>query len=461
MYVLFVSRLSMAHPLTMEQVMRITLCREDYTNMTDDLMGLLSGASQHDTYPSDTNTSAYFTNDTTSLYNNTAAPINSAEDDDENKIYQKIEDVLLSKVAFSICVFGVIGNILNIWILTHKGLQSSMGRMEKFAHTGLISLAVSDMMFCVLVLPLSHISVHDYYTTNPYDFKSLYNQYQNALINTFLLSSTMLTVTMAAGRYFAIVHPIRARQFIGMTCARRIISLVFVFCIVFNIPRFWKFQMTEIQCTTSGQRYYFRQDGAYKQFEVPYLATYFVIGILIPLILLAYCNIFLVKALHQSKKRITRFRQNDNQQETSQRITLTLVIIVIFYLLLLVPAELITVFREFADLIGFSISSDLFNMAVAIVNVLQSINFSFNFILYCIINTHFRNIVYNAVKCRCTAIKNYASNGRFDSDTGDSLGSSMRSTAQTSLRTVVYSSRLQNSTNNSDGNTVVNCTTQF
>ena len=452
--------------------MRITLCRQDFVNMTDDIMQLLSVASGNaaaDT-ASGTNTSGSFSSNVTGHHNNRSSSIHAGADDDgAGKIYQQIEDILLSKVAFSIAVFGVIGNMLNIWILTHKGLQTSMGRMEKFAHTGLISLAISDMMFCLLVLPLSHISVHDYQTQNPYDFKSLYNQYQNALINTFLLSSTMLTVTMAAGRYVAIVHPIRARQFIGMTCARRLISLVFFACVAFNVPRFWKFKMTEIQCVSTGEKYYFRQDGPYKDFEVVYLALYFVFGILIPLILLAYCNIFLIKALHQSKKRITRFRKNEPQQETSQRITLTLVIIIIFYLVLIVPAELITVFKEFADLIGFSISSDLFNMSVAIVNVLQSINFSFNFFLYCIINTHFRHIVYNAAKCQCAAIKANGG-GRFDNSNsaGDTLGSSMRSTAQTSLRTVVYSSRLQNSVKNNserggcnNNATVVKSTTQF
>ena len=358
-------------------------------------------------------------------------------------LQMQIEDILHSKVVIAIALFGLIGNILNVLVLTQKGLQTSMGRMEKFAHTGLISLAVSDMMFCLVTLPLAFVSIHNMHFTS-YNFAMMYNMYSLAVINIFILSSSMLTVTMAAGRYCAIVYPLRARQFFGMTCARRMIALVYMFCIGFNLPRFWRYKILNVECA-SGDVYYVRTDGPFKDYEMAYLCCYFLLGIMMPLLVLTYCNLFLLKALHQSQTRIIRFRRNEPQQETSQRITLTLVIIVVFFLVLAIPAELITLLRQITDKFNVAITNHQLNLAVAIVNVLQTINFSFNFVLYCIINTHFRHIVYNAMKCHWSAVFDSRRNG-CDSEGGaeSGMGTSLRSTRQTSLRTVVYSARLQN-----------------
>jgi len=48
-----------------------------------------------------------------------------------------VESVVNKAVAPAICVFGIIGNLLNLVVLTRKRLQCSMDRMEKSAHVGL------------------------------------------------------------------------------------------------------------------------------------------------------------------------------------------------------------------------------------------------------------------------------------------------------------------------------------
>ena len=56
-----------------------------------------------------------------------------------------------------VCAFGILGNILNLVVLTRKQLQKSMDRMEKSAHLGLVALALSDMLFCIVALPVPFI----------------------------------------------------------------------------------------------------------------------------------------------------------------------------------------------------------------------------------------------------------------------------------------------------------------
>ena len=66
-----------------------------------------------------------------------------------DQLYEQIESVLYSYVIVAICAFGLLGNACNLVVLTSKGLQKTMDRMEKSAHCGLVAMAVSDMCFCL------------------------------------------------------------------------------------------------------------------------------------------------------------------------------------------------------------------------------------------------------------------------------------------------------------------------
>jgi hypothetical protein len=77
--------------------------------------------------------------------------------------YLAAEYVVNKIAAPTICSFGTVGNLLNLLVLTRKRLQCSMDRMEKSAHVGLVSLAVSDLMFCLfyfltIVVPAQTVS---------------------------------------------------------------------------------------------------------------------------------------------------------------------------------------------------------------------------------------------------------------------------------------------------------------
>lgn len=71
---------------------------------------------------------------------------------DAERRYLAAEYVVNKIAAPTICSFGIVGNLLNLLVLTRKRLQCSMDRMEKSAHVGLVSLAVSDLMFCLFYL---------------------------------------------------------------------------------------------------------------------------------------------------------------------------------------------------------------------------------------------------------------------------------------------------------------------
>jgi len=72
------------------------------------------------------------------------------------------------------------------------------------------------------------------------------------------------------------------------------------------------------------------------------------------------------------------------------------------YFALVIPAELMNFVREVAVTNRHYV--DAYNLALAVANTFQAVNFALNFLLYCAVNTHFRQtfvrIVYRAFRCR-------------------------------------------------------------
>ena len=60
-------------------------------------------------------------------------------------INELIEEFLSTRVITAICILGIAGNLLNLIVLTRHRLRSSMERLEKTAHVGLVALATSDL----------------------------------------------------------------------------------------------------------------------------------------------------------------------------------------------------------------------------------------------------------------------------------------------------------------------------
>jgi hypothetical protein len=316
--------------------------------------------------------------------------------------YGVYEDIIYSYIVVTICVFGLVGNFINIIVLRTTS-ASTMSRMEKSAQFGLSALSVSDLLFCIATLPSGFFWKQS--STGSMGAKLVYWAYSDAVINTFLQTSTWLTVMMAVSRYLAICHPFKARMVIGMKFTRVCTGLVVVFCILLNMPRYFFHKIEHIEW--DGSIRWFTMPGAMKKnvkAETIYYWLYFSIGIVLPLVVLTFSNMKLLQTLRcAAAKRSANIRRHQhassthNRTSNSQRITLTLIIIVIVYTLCLVPAEIVN-FITYLDVIVDN--TNLFNFIKAILNVSQAINFAFNFILYCSLNREFRRkFVYTFAPC--------------------------------------------------------------
>ena len=143
----------------------------------------------------------------------------------------------------------------------------------------------------------------------------------------------------------------------------------------------------------------------YFQNTFSYLWTVF--GYAIPVSVLAFCNTHLIRALRESYKMRRVYRVHSQTPQPGSRITPTLVAIVVMFLVLVSPSEII----QFLFYIVEDKAVEHLNFATVITNLLHTMNFSLNFVLYCIVNVHFRNtikcIILRKEKGQCTLKRQY------------------------------------------------------
>lgn len=338
------------------------------------------------------------------------------------KASEAVEDLVYHNVIVAICAFGLVGNVVNLIVLSRRSLTRTMERMERSAHYGLMGLAVSDALLCASVLPTAYVG-NRVFGFRVYDFRIVYATYGNSVINTFILSSTWLTVTMALGRYLAICHPFHARLVIGKRYAVTSLTVVFCACAVLNLPRYFVDEIKAIACQEGGS-FYYKDSGLLGRRKVlcsVYFNVYFFVSIVVPFLLLVFCNSNLIRALHTSMSMCTAQQQrghvtsggNASAAAAANRITLTLIVIVAMFLFLVVPTETLTFVRD--TVIRNVEYLEAYNLAQAFLNLFQAVNFAFNFLLYCVVNSQFRKTLWRLVvtlvfcRRRRSAYVNYSS----------------------------------------------------
>ncbi len=263
----------------------------------------------------------------------------------------------------------------------------------------MLALALSDLLFCSVTLAVT-FSLEDsmYYTEkNVSYYTTIYgNYFHNLLIKT----STWFTVIMAIGRFVAICYPMRARQYMrpGHTVAAIIVSS-FIW-ILLLVPFLWTWQVKTISCS-EHQTVYILDIGIYmsdRKLNTIMTCVWGILGVFIPILILAYCNIRLIYSLHLSRRmRHETVRSNSRPFHLQQRINITLISIVVMFFIFIIPSEIFNFSLQF---LPSKKSNSDFNTVIVVCNFLQAVNFSSNFALYCAVNYYFRIAVVRLIPCQ-------------------------------------------------------------
>ena len=300
-----------------------------------------------------------------------------------------------------VCAFGLIGNIFNVLVLSRRRMKATMqNAVEQSAHTGLIALAVSDALYCAsgLLTGLLSRSQTAFTERSVWLYSKIYGPYFQ---NTFMHTGTWLTVIMAAGRYTAICRPIEARYLLSTNCTRTAVVVTFVLWSVLELPILWTYQIVVLDCPPSDVIFLLDQ-GPFVvngQLKTAFTYVWALLGFLLPVLLLAYCNVHLVRALRESHNIRRLYHVSARVTSCGSRVTPTLVAIVCMFLVLICPSELL----HFYYYAAHPNNVEIVTTAIVATNVLQTINYAFNFVLYCIVNAHFRETWKELIYCTAIA----------------------------------------------------------
>lgn len=320
---------------------------------------------------------------------------NVTESETEVQILENVSKVVYGYALPCVCVIGVVGNLMNLAILTRRKLQRSYRPIEQAANVCLVALALSDLMFCGFAFPTMLLPTDGRYKTR--GLLLYYSVYSAAIINIFIMISTWLTVTMATERYLAICHPLKDTSYMTIKKTKVIIVFVFILSISFNIPVFWRYTV-EMDSSNGTSVFYSVKKldlGNSKSVDLVYRVFWAITGNFIPLILLVVFNICLCKKIHKSYKFRQKFKFERDNNDTSYTLTITLVVIVVMFLILVSPSEIVL----FISKLSKHDNNNKYRISEVIFNFMQSVNFSANFVLYCIISPYFRRTLRYIICC--------------------------------------------------------------
>jgi 7 transmembrane receptor (rhodopsin family) len=147
--------------------------------------------------------------------------------------FDAIVRVTVPVIFGAIAVLGLVGNLLVIIVVVRNRT------MRSTTNALIVSLAVADLVFIVICVPLTALS----YTQAPWVFgRVVCRLYQN-VIHVTAYASVYTLVLMSLDRYLAVVHPIRSMTLRTERNACVLIGVVWTLIAVGHVPSFTDFDL--------------------------------------------------------------------------------------------------------------------------------------------------------------------------------------------------------------------------
>lgn len=322
-----------------------------------------------------------------------------------------------------VVAFGLLGNGINIAVLTRRWMKSSTNYY-------LTALAVYDVLYLVLAFVMS--TTHYVPSSGSTSSYLLYRQLLvRPLVDTCSNTGVWITLTFTVERYIGVCHPMRGKVWCTTRRARYVIAGVCLLAALVTLPEFFVVELvpvfepetnrTRLEPATSGfvkTRFY----AAYS-YAVQCMFTF------IPLVLLLVFNVLLIRQvvtaaknrrqMAAKKRHVTSTVADDagagvgtgagpgagrgsDTGRDQQRITVMLIGVVIVFFVCQLPQSLQNLYRIYLDVTGSNTDEKrmLLKISANVFNLLVMVNGACNFILYSSLSSKFRR-TFSRLFCRC------------------------------------------------------------
>ena len=296
-------------------------------------------------------------------------------------------------VTGSLCIFGIVGNILTLMVFSSYNKSSLDLKNKSSAPLLLSGLAISDMVLLLTLLIMKPVPSFVSFThiLTGLDFVSFFAflfVYGWACVNLAQSINSWIIVVVTVHRFIAIIFPHKAAFYCTYKKAKLHLIIVTLVVCIYEFPSF--FNRKVVKFVAYNNKTYFipvHADHSYNYwFELLYKTTsYYVIMYIIPWILLAVMTVFLVRAVRQAGK--FRSQMATNQADNTEDVTKSLIAKVVMSLICR-PWEPIR--RLMEAMLGRQPGCGHYYFYYEEFPALTTvINSSVNFILYCLFTKRF------------------------------------------------------------------------
>ncbi len=377
----------------------ILLTTPAYLTYIDDASGALAGDNQTNRWHGVSTTDSLYKWQSVTGDDNLYKDSDSVKENGHSwvPVYKNIEHIIESVIMPCLCVFGIVGNILNIVIVSRQHVRAPM---DQSAYIILIMLAISDMLCCISLLPEAFKSDKHLYFQG-LTFWMLYELYGIYVQNAFSHISTWLIVMVAVTRFIVICYPLTSKEHV--TFSRTVITacIMMALWLVIDLPYLWSYSSTTYDCSTNTSTKIFHSlDIGFLHsnatFNKGFMVTCSILGFIVPVMILLFCTVRLLRALRKSQKMQRSHRRTYSFKYMPRtNMTQTLITIVIVFIILILPSECLQIWF----FVSTRTESKLISLIASFCNLLHTTNFAINFILYSLVNSQFRKTFWDWNKC--------------------------------------------------------------
>ena len=320
-------------------------------------------------------------------------------------------------LAATVCVFGVIANVLNIIVLTRKNMVSSTNII-------LTGLAISDGLTMAFYFPyaLCMYVIHGIDESPERDTETAAKfQLCYAIMSVIVHSIAIwLTVTLAVFRYVFIRFPRRGARYCNVQRTKTAVIAVSVAVIIVCIPNSITYELHSESASALG--YDNASNASMWWVDVKMNTTaeivlqkfnFWVQAILVkllPCFLLTIFSFLLVRTMQGAEKRRKKLLNKNSvtdgetqpigssgkRSKRSIRTTRMLLTVVILFLITEIPQGIMSLLSGLIE--GFF--HNVYTPLGDLLDILALINNGINFVLYCTMSKQFRDTFFS-VFCQC------------------------------------------------------------
>ncbi|XP_026527792.1 galanin receptor type 1-like [Notechis scutatus] len=284
-----------------------------------------------------------------------------------------------------IFLLGMVGNTLVLVVL---GRLPPGGRPSRSAtNIFILNLSIADFSFLLFCVPFQATI----YSLPEWVFGAFLCKWVHYLVMATMLVSIFTLVAMSVDRYIAVVHAKRSLCIRSKRNATLGVAVIWFLSLLFAIP------VAEHQELLNGHQQAPNSSFCWELWpgnpgaKQMYKVTIFVVGYLLPLVLITCCYTKVLYHLHKKVKNISR-KSDRSKRKTAQTVLLVVAVFLISWL----PHHIITMWAEFGQ---FPLNNASFIFRI-ISHCLAYGNSCINPIIYAFLSENFRNACRQVFTCK-------------------------------------------------------------